>query len=155
VGVKPYSIEFRRRIVEVVDQQYNTIEEVAEIFGVTEHYIYKLLRLRHDRGDLSPRPPGGGTKAKLTDRMLLRLADLVGEFADATLEELRELLRRRYRVKVSTNTVWRGVKKLDFTVKKRPGAPAKRIRKSGLHFAECRLSCRPNRAGQLMNLAPI
>ena len=138
MGVKPYPIEFRQRIVEVVDQQYHTIEEVAEIFGVTERYIYKLLKLRQDLGDLAPRPPGGGTKAKLNDRMLLRLADLVAAFPDATLEELRELLRRRSRVKVSTNTVWRGLKKIDFTLKKRPAAPARRISKSGPHFAESR-----------------
>lgn len=136
--MKSYPIEFRQRIVEVVDQQYHTIEEVAEIFGVTERYIYKLLKLRQDLGDRSPRPPGGGTKAKLNDRMLLRLADLVAEFPAATLEELRELLRRRSRVKVSTNTVWRGLKKIDFTLKKRPDAPARRISQSGPHFAESR-----------------
>ena len=153
--VKPYPIEFRQRIVEVVDQQDHTIAEVAEIFGVTERYIYKLLKLRQDLGDLSPRPLGGGAKAKLNDSMLLRLADLVAEFPDATLAELRELLRRRSRVKVSTNTVWRGLKKIDFTLKKRPDAPAKRIRKSGPHLAGSRGSCRPNGSGQLMNLEPI
>lgn len=133
--MKPYPIEFRQRIVDVVEQQYDTIAEVAAIFGVTERYIYKLLQLRHDRGDLSPRPPGGGPKAKLTAPILVRLAALVGEFPDATLEELRELLRRRARVTVSTNTVWRGLQKLNVTLKKRLAAPAKRIPKSGPPFA--------------------
>jgi len=136
--MKPYPLELRQRIVEAVDQQYNTVEEVAEIFGVTERYIYKLLKLRREVGDLSPQPPGGGAKAKLDEQMLLRLAELVAEFPDATLDELRELLRRRCRVEVSTNTVWRGLEKIAFPLKKRPGAPGKRINGSGRHFADSR-----------------
>lgn len=134
--MKPHPLELRRRIVEVVDEQYNTIQEVAEIFGVSERYVYKLLKLCRDVGDLSPHPHAGGAKAKLDEPMLLRLAELVAEFPDATLNELRGLLRRRYRVKVSTNTVWRGLKKIDFTLKKRPDAPAKRISGSGRHFVK-------------------
>ena len=136
--MKPYPLEMRRRIVEVVDHQYNTIEEVAEIFGVSVRYVYKLLKLSRDVGDLSPQPHSGGAKAKLDEQTLMRLVDLVSEFPDATLDELRKLLRRRYRVNVSTNTVWRGLKKIDFTLKKRPGAPARRISESAQHFVESR-----------------
>ena len=49
--MKPYPLELRQRIVEAVDQQYNTIAEVAEIFGVTERYVYKLLKLRREVRD--------------------------------------------------------------------------------------------------------
>ncbi|QQS45134.1 MAG: transposase [Acidobacteriota bacterium] len=136
--MKPYPLELRRRIIEVVDLQYNTIEEVAEIFDVSVRYVYKLLKLYRDVGDLSPQPHGGGAKAKMNEQMLMRLVALVAEFPDATLDELRKLLRRRYRVNVSTNTVWRALKKIDFTLKKRPDAPARRISESERHFVESR-----------------
>jgi transposase len=106
--MKSFPLEFRQCIVEAVDQQYDTIEEIAALFGVTERYVYKLLKLRNETGDLAPRPHGGGAETKLHDRHLLKLAGLIAKFPDATLEELRELLRRRCRVSVCTNTVWRG-----------------------------------------------
>jgi transposase len=136
--MKPYPLELRQRIVDAVDQQSDTIEEIAEIFGVTERYIYKLLKLRRDAGDLAPRPHGGGAKAKLDEQRLLRLADLVAKFPDATLEELRELLRRRCRVSVSTNTVWRALQQIAFPLKKRPAAPAKRTHENVRPFARSR-----------------
>ena len=125
-----YPIELRQRIVAAVDEQHGTIAEIAELFGVTERYVYQLLKLRRDTGSLAPRPHGGGAEAKLGEAKLLELAGLVAEFPDATLAELRQLLRRRSRVKVSLSTVWRGLRQIDFTLKKRPGVPAKRARKN-------------------------
>src|SRR5262249_14248414 len=43
-GMKTYPIELRQKIVDAVDQQLGTYEEIAEMFGISEQYIYKLLR---------------------------------------------------------------------------------------------------------------
>ncbi len=128
--MKPYPLELRERIVAAVDQQSGTIEESAELFGVTERYLYKFLKLRQETGDLTPQPHGGGAKAKLDEKRLLKMAELIAEFPDATLEDLRELLRRRCRVSVCTNTLWRRLQQRDCTLKKRPVAPEKPARKS-------------------------
>jgi len=136
--MKSYPLEFRQCIVEAVDQQYDTIEEIAALFGVTERYVYKLLKLRNETGDLAPRPHGGGAETKLRDRHLLKLAELIAKFPDATLEELRELLRRRCRVSVCTNTVWRGLQQIDFTLKKRTVTRVKPTRKTAPRFARSR-----------------
>lgn len=125
-----YPLELRERIVKAVDQGSHTIAEIAEIFGVTERYVFKLLKLRRETGDLTPLPRGGGAPAKLDDEKLLQLAALVAEFPDATLAELGDLLRRRCRLSVSINTVWRGLEKIDFTLKKSRAAPAKQARKN-------------------------
>ena len=125
----PYPLELRQRIVEAVDQQTHTVEEIAALFGVSERYVYHLLKLRRETGDLSPLPHGGGAVAKLDEPKLLFLAELVAKFPDATLEELRQLLRRRGRLSVSLNTVWRGLQQIDFTLKKSHpgrGKPARR-----------------------------
>jgi transposase len=117
--MKPYPLKLRQCIVDAVDQHYDTIEEIAALFGVTERYVYKLLRLRKEAGDLTPRPHGGGAKTKLKYQHLLELAALIAKFPDATLEQLRELLRRRSRLSVCANTIWRGLRQIDFTLKKR------------------------------------
>jgi transposase len=44
--MKPHPLEFRQRIVAAVDQQEHTIAEVAALFGVSERYVYQLLKLR-------------------------------------------------------------------------------------------------------------
>jgi hypothetical protein len=51
--MKSYPLEFRQCIVEAVDQQYDTIEEIAALFCVTERNAYKLLKLRNETGDLA------------------------------------------------------------------------------------------------------
>src|SRR5262245_35614731 len=118
MGMKPYPLELRQRIVAAVEQRDETIEEIAEMFGVTERYVYKLLKLQRETGDLSPQPPSGGAVAKLNEERLLKLAEMVADRPDATLEELRRALNSRRRNTVSISTVWRGLRQIDFTVKK-------------------------------------
>ena len=65
--MKPLPLELRQRIVDAVDQQRGTYAEIAEMFGVTERYLYKLLALRRTTGDLAPKPHGGGAVAKIKD----------------------------------------------------------------------------------------
>jgi transposase len=116
--MKTYPIELRRKIIDAVDQQLGTYEEIAEMFGVTERYIYKLLRQRRETGGLAPLPRGGGAQAKLSEEHLLLLAELVARQPDATLEELRQQLRREAKVEVSVSTIWRGLEWIEFTQKK-------------------------------------
>ena len=55
------------------------------------------------------------------------MAELVVQHPDATLDELRDWLRKTKRVKVSISTVWRWLAALALTRKKSLGGPAKRI----------------------------
>ncbi len=88
------------------------------MFGVTEQYIYKLLRQQRETGSLAPLPRGGGAQAKLSEEHLLTLAELVARRPDATLEELRRQLRRETNVEASISTIWRGLERIEFTQKK-------------------------------------
>ncbi len=130
--MKPYPLELRQRIVEAVDQQLWTIEEIAEMFSITERYVYKLLALRREGGDLTPRPNNGGAVAKLDEQRLLKLAELVAAQPDATLQELCQMINRRDCRKVTISTICRGLQKINFTRKKRRSGPAKLIPRSEL-----------------------
>jgi transposase len=107
--MKTYPIELRRRIIDAVDRQLSAYEEIAEIFGVTEQYIYKLLRQRLETGSLAPLPRGGGAQAKLSEEHLLTLTELLARLPDATLEELRQQLRQETKVETSISAIWRGL----------------------------------------------
>lgn len=130
--MKPYPLELRQRIVDAVDQQLWTIEEIAEMFSITERYVYKLLALRREGGDLTPRPNKGGAVAKLDEQRLVKLAELVVAQPDATLKELCQRINRRDRRKVTISTICRGLQKINFTRKKRRSGPVKLIQRSEL-----------------------
>ena len=58
--MKTYPLELRQRIVDAVDQQTHTKNEIATLLGVTGRYVYLLLKSRREKGDLTPLPHGGG-----------------------------------------------------------------------------------------------
>jgi transposase len=126
--MKPYPLELRQRIGAAVDQHVGTIEEIAAICKVPSSYIYKLLRQRRETHDLAPRPHGGGAHAKLQRAERGVLAALVAAQPDATLDELRQGVEKKKRVRVSASTVWRWLAELAWTRKKSPGGPGRRTR---------------------------
>lgn len=116
--MKAYTYDLRQKIVDAVDNKLGTNKEIAKMFGVHESYLYKLLRQRHETGDLSPLPHGGGATRKLDDVGLGVLKKLIQAQPDAILEELQQRLKQKAKCDVSITTVWRGVEKLKMTVKK-------------------------------------
>lgn len=125
-----YSLDLRERIIGAVERQVGSKRQIAALFGVHESFIYKLLRQKRDRGDIAPLPHGGGAHAKLSADQLRQLPDLVVATPDATLDELREQLRKKTRVAVSLSTLCRGLQALGLSRKKSPGSPPKPTPKS-------------------------
>jgi transposase len=96
-----------------------TLPEVAELFGVSLHFVNKMLRLHRAGADLAPRPHGGGHIPRLGARHHKLLRSAVASNNDATLGELREHLARRARVSVSEVTVSRALTRLGLPRKKK------------------------------------
>ncbi len=120
-----YSLDLRERIVEAVERQIGSKREVAALFGVHESFIYKLLRQRRERGDIAPLPHGGGARAKLSEDQRRQVPDLVAGTPDATLDELREQLKKKARIVVSLSTICRGLQALGLSRKKSPNSRPK------------------------------
>ena len=127
-----YSLDLRERIIDAVQRGIGSKRQIAELFGVHESFIYKLLRQQRERGDIAPLPHGGGASAKLTEAHLMKLTDLVAANPDARLDELREQMQKKARVEVSLSTICRGLQALGLPLKKSPSARPKPTRKSGL-----------------------
>src|SRR5947207_11281173 len=72
-----YSLDLRERIVEAVERQVGSKRKIADLFGVHESFIYKLLRQKRERGDIAPLPHGGGAQAKLSEEQRQVLPDLI------------------------------------------------------------------------------
>jgi transposase len=103
------------------------------MFGVHETFVHKLLRQKRERGDIAPLPHGGGAEAILKEDHLMVLTELVAQSPEATIEELREQLKKRAGVEASVPTIWRALDALGLSRKKSRSAMTKPIRSSGPH----------------------
>jgi transposase len=117
-----------------VERQVGSKREIAQLFGVHESFLYKLLRQKRERGDLAPLPHGGGAQAKLSEGQWQQGASWIVATPDATLAELQEQVQQKLRVRVGLTTVWRGVDTLGVTRKKRANGPHKPMPKCAPPF---------------------
>ena len=122
-----YSLDLRERIIRAVEGGEQSKRAVAALFEVHESFIYKLLRQRREVGHLAPLPHGGGHTAKLQEKQLTLLTDLVAQNPDATLEELGMQLQKKARVQVGRTTLWRALEALDLPRKKKLSGRRKAI----------------------------
>ena len=110
-----HSMEVRRRVMAAVDAGRGSQAEVARMFGVSDRFIRRLLVLRQQTGSLEPSHAPRGPAPKIAGRLEAKLERLVDEKPDATLEQFR----RRLGVDASLTSVWRALRRLDVTFKKK------------------------------------
>ena len=122
--MRPLSNDLRKRIIAAVDNQEGSRRQIARRFKVDVSCITRLLQLRRQTGSIAPRPHGGGIPPTLDQDGLERLRRLVEEHPDATLRELRD----RLGIGGSILIVWRGLKSLGITRKKKTEHAAERDR---------------------------
>ena len=108
-------MDLRDRVVAACDSGEWTPTEVAEEFGVSRAWVYRLLQRQRDRGNDAPTGHRGGRQPAFLGRALDRLAQLMDQQPDATLEELRQ----RSGVPCSLTAVFNALKRLDYRRKKR------------------------------------
>lgn len=109
-------MELRRRIVEAYEQKEGTYFELAQRFGVGEATVYRLLKLKREQGNVRPGAPSGVTEEELPE-----FVQMVNEFPNATLEELKEAWISRTRRQLSRSSIVRALRRAGITRKKALG----------------------------------
>jgi transposase len=122
--MKPLSNDLRERILAAVDNREGSRRKLAARFVVDVSTITRLLQLRRLTGSSDPRPHAGGKVPTLDQDGLQRLRRLVERTPDATLEQLRQGLG----IPGSLMIVWRGLKTLGITRKRKSLHAAERDR---------------------------
>lgn len=117
--MKPYSIDFRQKIIDVYENEKTSIRKLAERFRVAKSFIQKLVKQYRETQDISPKRQGGSPPRKLNSEQLIILVEIMESNNDATLEELCDLLYEKTEIKVSVSTMGRITQKLDYTWKKK------------------------------------
>ena len=115
-------MELRRRIVEAYERKEGTYFQLAQRFGVGEATVYRLLKLKRERGNVRP-----GASAGVAEEELPEFVQLVHEFPRATLEQLKEAWTSRTRRQLSLSSIVRALRRAGITREKanrRRAAPA-------------------------------
>lgn len=79
---------------------------------MTLGFVIKLLKQYRETGNIAPKPFNGRVKLKLTLEQIVVLAELIEQNNDATLQELRQLLKEKTDVNVSVTTIHTNVSKI-------------------------------------------
>jgi transposase len=112
--MKAYSVDFRKRVLAVIQSDSMTREEIMEYFGVSATFIYSLKNRFEETGSVEAKPHGGGMPAKFSGRALERIKRFVEQHPDATLQEILDHTGRN----ASIMAVSRALDRLGFHRKK-------------------------------------
>jgi len=117
--MKPYSKDFRTKIVKTKQKTNESIQQIANRFQVSYSFVNRLLKRYEAMASVEPKPHGGGKPPLLNSQQIDVLRQLVEEDNDATLQQLSVRLTEKTGIKVSIPTICRLLQKLELTRKKR------------------------------------
>jgi transposase len=115
------SMDLRVRIFDA-RQAGETTAEVADRFAVSPAFVRRLLQRYRETGSLAPKSTPRGRKPALAPRADA-IGELVGREPDLTPAEIRD----RLGLAVGPLTVWRMLRRLGLTFKKRRSGPPSKI----------------------------
>ena len=127
-----FSIDLRERVISAIDNDMR-ITEAVKIFKVSRRVIYEWLDLRKTTGGLA-RKTGyqKGHSHKITDWEKFKA--FANENQQSNSPQMIVAWEKLTGVKVSESVMLRGLKKINFTFKKKPLVTQKRIKKNERNF---------------------
>ena len=132
--MKPYSSEFREKIVKIYEEVDTSIRKVAARFDVSKRFVQKFLKQKQATGHVQPKQQGGSPKSVLHSRTT-KLTQMVEKYPDSTLSEYCEFWLMSYKEAISRSMRCRELQKQNLTLKKRPYAVV------SLPLRECKFIC--------------
>ena len=115
--MKPYSIDFREKVVKAYVRGDTSIRKLAAKFDVSKAFVQRLLKQKKLTGHVQPQKQGGSMKREL-DEYSTQLAQMVENYPDYTLSEYCEYWGETYHQWFSTSTMCRALQKEQLTLKK-------------------------------------
>ena len=94
--MKPYSSEFREKIVKIYEQSDTSIRKVAARKDVSKGFVQKNLTQKQMTGHVQPQQQGGSLKSVLHS-IANELIQMVKKYPDSTWSEYCEYWRLNYK----------------------------------------------------------
>ncbi|MBM0740967.1 transposase [Phormidium sp. CLA17] len=121
--MKPYSIDFREKIVSAMEKGDSSIRKVAARFAVSKSCVERWMIQKRTEGHVVPHKQGGSVSPVMEHKD--QLVAIFENQRDATLAEYCELLFDETGLWVSQSTMCRTFQRLNLPRKKKRSAPAK------------------------------
>ena len=114
---KPYSEDLRQGVVQAIETGH-TYEEVSDLYGVSVSSVSRFVTRWRGTGSVSPEK-FGGYKGYALEPYRVRITQWIAARPDITMSELQARLANK-KVAVSQTAIFRFLRHLDFTFKKKP-----------------------------------
>lgn len=115
--MKPYSIDFREKVVKAYQEGSTSVRKIAARFDVSKAFVQKMLKQQAQAGHLKPGKQGGGMKGE-REGCETESAKMV-HYPDATWLEYCEYWGETHAQWLSPSTMCRTLQKAQLTRKKR------------------------------------
>ncbi len=126
---RAFEDDLRRKFLAVRDRGRQSVQEIADNFGVSYGWGRKVIAQRKRNGQAERIRHRPGPRSQITAKMHRALGTWLEEQPDRRLGELRQLLVSHYQVQVSPSLLCRLLKKLGLRLKKSRSTPSSGIRK--------------------------
>jgi transposase len=121
-----YSDDLRRKLLEAYDRGEGSLEELAEQFGVSTPWAWKISAQRKRTGQIERVEQRHGPESKVTAEVQERLRGWVRQQPDLTLQELQQRLEEARGPHVSIGRLWQGLRRMKLRLKKNRSTPRSR-----------------------------
>jgi transposase len=111
--MRAYSQDLRERVLADCDTEMGTME-VAAKYRVSQSWVRRLKQRRRTTGSILPKKQRYGRQAKWPEHAE-KLGEIVRQTPDITLEELKARLPSE----LSISTIWRALRALGLSLKKK------------------------------------
>jgi transposase len=98
-------------------QAGHSASEVSRLFGVSKRSVERFFKLQQQEGSVSPKKVGGYLRSRLEGHDA-QLKGWIKQNNDATLAELRQLIRERLQIEIGTTALWHRLEALGLNFKK-------------------------------------
>jgi transposase len=120
---KAYSNDLRRKLLEAYDRGEGSLRELAERFGVSSPYAWKISAQRKRTGQVERVEQRHGPESKVTGTVEQQVRTWVRQHPDLTLVEIQEQLWETARLEVSVARVWQVLRRMKLRLKKSHSTP--------------------------------
>ena len=126
---KAYSDDLRRKLLEAHDRGEGSLRELAQRFGVSVAWAWKISRQRKQTGQMERIEQRHGPCSRITAEVQGKIRRLVKQQPEATLVELQQRLWAGERIRISLQHLWRVLHRLGLRLKKSRSTPQSKLRR--------------------------
>ena len=126
IKMKAYSLDFRQKIFDTYLSGGISQRQLAKRFCVSLSFVEKLVKQYKEIESIAPKVRTKQTPPKLNSEQLNILQEIVEAKNDATLREIRFILKEKTGITIGISTVDRMLQKMEISLKKNIARRGKR-----------------------------